>query len=246
MGPTMLLRSFLLLAAITAMPLGGGVSPALGQDVKHERTSTGYRVTQLLPGGGRSTYELPSARQALADFEQKASKGRQHYVRGGSAVDEYLVHFERFPKAAVDSVLTGLERIALTADNANARIAAATSLSALGDPRFKKAIPGSLIRSLRVYRQSRDPLVRSLILPRLAFYEDRPQVIAFLKNVAMQSPSEEDFPDAPAHAVGALTDMTEDGQAALKWLYESKRVRNVQAAASLHYLSKRGFREEGH
>ena len=86
-------------------------------------------------------------------------------------------------------------------------------------------------------------MVRAVMLPRLAFYEEHSRVIGFLKSVAEQDASGEDFPDAPAHAVTALAYMGEEGRVALRQLFDSKKVSHARAGAFLHYLSQRGFRE---
>ncbi len=238
-----------LLPALLSLLVAGALvaSPAVGQghqgdSVEYKRTPRGYQITHKLPTGVVAKSHLPSAQQAVDEFEREMST--RVGIGGPLAAATYLYNFDRFPKATVDSVLTGLAHLALNAGDQKVRTAAASLLAFLGDTRRSKQMPGSFTRSLRVYRQARDPMVRMIMLPVFSFYGESNQVIALLKSIAVQTASEEDFPDAPAYAVTALSYMGEEGRMALKQLFESKRVRNPKAGAYLHYLSQRGFRED--
>lgn len=178
-----------------------------------------------------------SAAEALALFEQEKRSEQPKNIGGAMMIIHLLTHPDR-AQATVDSILSGLENLALNADVQRVRTAAATSLVFTGDTRRPDHLPGAFARSMRVYRQSRDPLVRATMLPILPFYAEQGQVVAFLKSVATQSPSEQDYPDASSQAISALTYMGQEGRAALRELHESKGVRDPAAEALLRYVMR--------
>lgn len=185
---------------------------------------------------GQGGVRLKPAAEALSLFEQE-NRGAQPKNRDGAMTIVYvLTHPNRVSSATVDSVVSGLEHLALNADVQRVRAAATSALVFTGDTRRPNPLPGAFARTMRIYRKSRDPLVRATILPILPFYAEQDRVVAFLKSVATQSPAEQDYHDAPAQAVTALTYMGQKGRAALRDLLESNSVRHPVAEAQLRYV----------
>jgi|GEM_PF-4889040 len=190
---------------------------------------------QGLPHGG-ATFQRKPITEVLALFEQENLAEQPKNLGGAMTISYVLSNTDGVPKATVDSVLSGLEEMSLNGATQRVRTAAASTLAFTGDTRRANPLPGALDRSLRIYRRSHDPLVRATLLPVLPFYAEKDRVAAFLKTVATQSQSEQDYPEAPAQAISALARMGERGQAALRDLLQRRSVRHPGAEANLRHI----------
>lgn len=167
------------------------------------------------------------ARETLADFQQFAR------TRRGTSPDE-VRHPERYAPARVDSVLAGLEQIALTADPRFIGSSAAASLARAGS--VQNAPPGVFDRQVRVYVKSNSPIVRLRILNAMFEQRDRVRSLAFLKAVAAQRTDQQDFQDAAVTAVEGLSRMGAAGRAALIDMRDRNTLRDGKAIGFVNWF----------
>jgi len=165
--------------------------------------------------------------RVLANFETMAASGRQF------TPDEVL-HPENYSRARADSVLDGLERIALTGSNISLSSSAAQELTLAGS--VQHAPPHALDRAVRLYRQSKQKHVRNMILSFLPLQKDRARTIAFLKSVAVQGDQTADFERAPFRAAESLGQMGPAGRAALIDLRDAKLLRDGDTIAYVNWF----------
>jgi len=175
-----------------------------------------------LKAGGQGTSRIApptkGAHEVLAIFEKNAQIGLSY------APPDIVRHPENYPRARVDSVIDGLERLALSADPQFVGSSAAAALTIAGAA--ESALPGIFGRVLSVYRRSSSAVVRGMILQCMYYENDRGRAIAFLKSVAAQDPANRDFDGAPFMAAMALREMAEDGRVALTDLRDKNLLRD--------------------
>ena len=188
-------------------------------------------VGGLVLGSIRSHAQTPQkpngAKEVLANFEEFSR------TRRGGFPDE-VRHPERYTAERVDSVLRGLERIALSGEPKFVGSTAAASLSRAGS--LKNPPKGVFDRQLRVYGKSKEPLVRLTILNRMFEQNDRTRSLAFLKSVAGESTDHQDFEDAALSAVDGLSRMGPAGRAALIDLRDKKLLRDGKAIGFVNWV----------
>jgi hypothetical protein len=169
-----------------------------------------FALTAVLLGsietGAQISQSRRDAKETLADFQKFAR------TRMGSYPEE-VRHPEKFGSARVDSILDGLEQIALTAEPRFTGSTAAAALAHAGS--VEKAPPGVFDREVRVYAKSKHPIVRLTILNTMFEQKERARALAFLKSVAAQRTDQQDFQDAAFTAAEGLSRMGADGRAAL-------------------------------
>jgi HEAT repeat protein len=151
-----------------------------------------------------------------------------------------LTYHSDYPTADVQSLLQGLEQLALTATPPRLRAEAAFRLSIPGSHRTSRPLPGMFARLERVYRASSDPLVRSVVVDAMGDLADRREAVAFLEQVAAQHPPA--FAGAAGRAMASLLTMGDEGRAGLKRLHETGAVRDPEAKGDLATLAKHGYR----
>lgn len=207
----------------------------------------------------------------LGSAPVRAQGSRQDPVRGWP-VDTLLVRFERevrvndprsfasqFIGAALDlpapytsrqdSLLHGLERLALTSDNANVRQLATIKIATAGDIGRTPARTGVLPRLLRIYRTDRSWIVRALIRDQLPRQAERRAAAAFLRSVAAEPDSSAGMGphgyfshgDPRIEALARLAEMGEEGRAVLQAMHRSGEARSPQARITLDGMARRGF-----
>ena len=145
-----------------------------------------------------------------------------------------------YPAAHIESLLDGLEQIALSGTPPRLRAEAAFELSIPGSNNAVHSIRGTFTRLERVYRRSSDPLVRSVLVGAMGDLTDRREAAGFLERVATQEPS--DFAEAPRRAVESLMRMGDLGTAVLKRLHETGAVHDQETKRTLAHLAKNRFR----
>lgn len=170
--------------------------------------------------GAQASPSPRGAKETLADFQKF---GR---TRRGSFPDE-VRHPERYGSTRVDSVLAGLEQIALTAEPRFIGSSAAASLAHAGS--VENAPPGVFDREERVYAKSKYPIVRLTILNRMFEQKERVRSLRFLRSVAAQRTEQQDFQDAAVTAVEGLSRMGVEGRAALIDMRDRNLLRDGKA-----------------
>ncbi len=214
-------------AALGGLLLGGSLlSPSLGAQQTEVAT----------------LQKSPTPVQLLKTFEAEARGLTKGSPRAGLEISHILLRREQYPAGTVQELLSGLERLALQSTSSRVRADAALQLGTPGLRTARNAMPGTVTRLLRVYRQSSDPLVRGVVIARLASVAERRDAIEFIRSVALQDPSQQDFPGAAFHAIATLVAMDEDGRMVLRELHEKQLVKDLDARSGLAEWAKRGFR----
>lgn len=212
---------FLVLVAIVLV-----VVPAHAQSIQAVRTDSGYTV-RVQGQHGVSTQRFPSAARMLADF---ARTGRHPHL------SRVLLRHAWFPPAVVDSLTSGLERLAIESSDPDVRNAAVSTLVFMG-----RETTGSTERLVRIFAGSRDPHVRGNVLTLVPMASDTLRVVAFLREIAVRN-ARAPADDEPAKAITSLSLLGGRGQEALRQLHESRSVRSAEARMRLDALARRGYR----
>jgi hypothetical protein len=167
----------------------------------------------------RSTMSA-GAQQLLTSFENRAETGP-------ASLGTLLRRPELYNKKVIDSVVVGLEKLALTSSSPSVRSNAAWNLAVAGSA--KMSDPGVLDRLTRVYQRSHDELVRRSILGRMYQQQNKKGAIQFLMKVASQAPDQLGYEEAALEAVSGLSYMGDEGRAALLELKNSGRLKDPSA-----------------
>jgi len=188
----------------------------------------------LFPLGSAAAQANREPRQTLRVREMLSLSEAGGTSSGAAAI---LQQRKKYPPAKIDSLVGGLERLAITAATPIARMSAAGALANAGageDP-----LPGAFDRIVAVYRRSGEDLVRRIILSNMSIQHDKERAIAFLKVVAGEPPDSQDFTSASLSAVSKLGSMGDPGLAALAQLRESGALRDGKARGYVEWY----FRE---
>lgn len=179
-----------------------------------------------------------SIAEVLEQFALDArSRGLEPSEWGESVAMSILTQWGEIAPARTDSLLDGLERLALAGSNEYVRQSAASTILFSVPER-----PGTAARLLRIYRRSPDPLVRSTIASASIRLRERALLIPLLKELATQDESNEDFTEASWVAVSVLLHMDEEGRQALRELHASGRARG-KGRAQLDRIARHDFRD---
>jgi len=176
--------------------------------------------------GGSPAVVRTDAREVVARFEKRAQTGN-------AGVPEVLRHPENFPGPTVDSIVDGLENLALRAQPEFARRDAIIALALAGSN--KKPISGIFERVMRVYQRSDSHLVRVMIIGYIAEGQDRARGIEFLKSTAT-SPPPPGFDMAPVLAAQQLSYMGAEGRAILSELNANGAIKDSRANGFVKWL----------
>ena len=143
-----------------------------------------------------------------------------------------------YPAADLESLLRGLEDVALTGTPSRFRAEAASLLTYPSSTRAVHPLRGRFRRLATVYSESTDPLVRIVLLRQMGDQIDRGEAAAFLESVASHSELEAEA----RSAIDALSGLGEEGRTVLKRLYDTNAFRNRESKAMLEVLAKYDFR----
>ena len=153
---------------------------------------------------------------------------------GGVVFSQMLQQANQYPSATLDSVVGGLERIAMTSPDQRARAWAAMELASGGSSETSKL--GIIDHALSLYNRSSDKLVRSMIVGQMANQREKGKAISFLKLIASQSPRRQDFPQASLSAVSTLSHMGTPARAALIDLRHARRMTDPAAIGFVNWF----------
>lgn len=181
-----------------------------------------------------------SAAAALARFEQDAGSPQAVSPVGWNWSLRLASSTVPADSAVVDSVVTGVARLALGSANDRVRARAASFLVATGRAVRQRPV---LPRLIHLYRMSADPVVRATMLQGMAGQRPESDAVAFLAQVAVSTPGtvNEDFDDEPWEAVTALAHMGEAGRTALRELRSNGTIRDGKAKGYVEYVARRGY-----
>lgn len=205
--------------------------------------SSGYRVGAaviLLFGsvaGSTVSAQVPEpfpkgkgAKEMLAGAQIAAERSGS----AGYGLSQVLAHPDQYPAAVLDSIVNGVEWMALHLKDGRARMWAAQTLATAGE--IQRPMPDAFDRLIGLYRKADDQYVRSMILNRMEAQSDQTRAIAFLRDVALQSPRNQDVAQASLFAVSALSHMGTRGRAALIELRNSGTMTDPSAIGFVNWF----------
>jgi hypothetical protein len=173
---------------------------------------------------------LPSAERMLAVFVEDAVENRDGGKEGIVAVRYALGHPGQLPRARLDSLLAGLEGIAVTSDVSRARIRAVMQLSRMADS-------AGFERMMRVYRAAaahpdvRDMVVSTMGKPKLPRHVNA--WVALLAELATAPAGVEDFPNSKFEAMKFLLSLGAPGHQRLIDIHRRNLARDPEVRATL-------------
>lgn len=172
-------------------------------------------------------------------------------------------------QARVNARLDSLERLALTSGESDERWRATLSISAFGRlwmltqrdvtaPPAEVRYPGVVRRLAKIYQQSNDRTVRSLIIGDMIRQAERAEAATFLAEVAQEPPpaavpsppgvalvwDDSQFPQQ-FDAINTLMYLGREGQAMLRRLHSMGVVREPTARMRLDELARQSFKQQG-
>lgn len=169
----------------------------------------------------QSKIQVSPSRMGAHEVLTRLERGDHTGKRSASSI---VREPEKYPRARVDSVIEGLERLALRSKSGMVRSEAAATLTMAGAA--NSPIPGVFERTLGVYHRSSDNLARGMIISFMYHQRDRARAISFLKSVAAQDSAHADYPEAPFRAAQTLSEMGPDGRSALAKLHRTGALRD--------------------
>jgi hypothetical protein len=189
---------------------------------------------------GRQVRRSPNELLSAFEREYQTPKGPTSGV--GRDIAQVITYPETYAPNDLDAFVRGLEELALKGTTSGVRSAAAMNLALLGSGRKSHPVGGIGDRLQRIYQQTKDPVVRSMVVVGLADVADRPKALGLLRKIAVQQPEKADFPGAASRALGSLVAMGNEGRTVLRGLYETGTVRDPDAKLELTNLAKQNFR----
>jgi hypothetical protein len=189
-----------------------------------------------------ATAQMRSPADLLAAYvgERQTPMSKPGTTRASNELIHVLTSPTDYRAGDMESLVRGLEQLALTGSPPRLRAEAAFALSIPGSRGAAQSISGTFARLKRVYDSSSDPLVRSVLVGVMGDLTDQRQAALFLERIAKQERA--DFPESQRRALESLMRMDEEGCAVLKRLHESGAVRDPEAKLTLAYLAKQGSR----
>lgn len=176
--------------------------------------------------------QQPSAGALLQRLEQ-AHRGRTADER--PAVEAILEQASSAAPARVDSLLSGLQQLAVASDSRRVRTVAVTALATAGGEDRPAPAAGVVERLMEVYRTADDALIRAEALALVAHQADRAAAVQALRGVATQEPAELRADDAGRCAIWGLASM--DAEDTLRELHRSGAVREAEARRALQVIA---------
>jgi hypothetical protein len=185
----------------------------------------------------------------LARFEADV---RNHVVNSlGSDIVSSILHLPASYAARKDSLLDGLEHLALSSREDVVRRMAVGYIGFAGKGGATwSRVPGVMNRLARIYRTQGDVGVRLAVRNQLPLQAERAAAISFLRALAREPDDANDgtgphgyfsFGDPRTEALARLAEMGEDGRTVLQAMYRSGEVRSPQGRIMLEDMARRGF-----
>ncbi len=167
---------------------------------------------------------------------------------GGNLESSHLHHLLRYTNSSArrDSLLNGLEHLALSADDARLRSSAALWLASMGEADAPLPRQGIVARLGRIYSANEAWLVRYTIQQQLPVQAERRTAAALLRSIALQpdtssDPRVGDMGDLRFEALYRLSEMGEEGRAVLQTMHRNGEVRSPHVRRQLGQMARHGF-----
>jgi len=184
---------------------------------------------------GQHVSRLPGELVAAYAREAQSPTGD---VTARRDVTHIMTHHTEYTEAEVNTVLQGLEDVALSSAPARSRAQAALLMATPGSTKVARPLAGVFPRLAQVYDRTTDPLVRSSVIAAMGLLADRRETTGFLEVVAKTEP-----PGGLAgRAVASLDVMGDEGRAALKRLHDSKAMKDSEVQGDLERIANNGYR----
>ena len=188
----------------------------------------------------------PAAATILSEFERESLDPdyESEEGHGRRALVWARRNLAQLDPPTVDSLMNGLEDLALSGQNEDLRVAATRMLARFGSTvTYQDVHPGTSSRLARIYRASTDPAVRLHVVA-VAHDASEPEPLIPLLTAVATAPAEDgDFPRSAWYAVRALSLL--DGAAGVDVLREAHaggKVIDPEAARLLEWLAGQGYR----
>jgi hypothetical protein len=188
----------------------------------------------------------PGVRELLALFDREIRE--THVTRAGRVYSIRLLTGQAASPAARDSLLDGLERLAVASDHPQVAFFAAEVMVEAGSREQLRPLAGIVPRLERIYRGTGSGYVRRGIRGRAYLLADRPSAARLLASIAVGAGSADagqvDFGGVDSPRLEALRELAVMGTAgrdALMDLHRRDAVRDPLARDFLRQLANRGF-----
>lgn len=182
----------------------------------------------------RDRTNSPSAQQILESFE-RVWRGERGSLNPMSSV---LTDPSSFPAAKVDSLLNGLEMLAMSASEQRVQIMALSWLAGAGRGGVSPVIPGIAGRLARVYDRAASVQVRRSALRQLGSQADQESAARILRNIAQQDSASQRAPNAAHDAIWGLTELGAPGTAVLRDLHSRRLLRDPEARSAIQQVAR--------
>lgn len=179
-----------------------------------------------------STPSWPSVAQMLLTFETEMARsdGRGRIPAG---VTHTLAHADSFAPARVDSLLDGLQRLALTSENNRVALMAVVVLASSADRHSARPLAGVTDRLRSIIDGAASSGARRTAMHRLPLQCDVTTAVRALEAEAASTPEAQSYPGSARDAVALLRDTGGRGREALLRLHRGRRVQEPEARAEL-------------
>ena len=189
-------------------------------------------TSALVASASSAAAQQPSADALLQRLEQAH---RDRTADEQPAVAAVLEQAASAAPARVDSLLSGLQRLATGSDSRRVRTVAVTALATAGGEDRPSPAAGVVARLMDVYRTADDALIRAEALALVAHQADRAAAVQALRGVATQEAAELRADDAGRCAVWGLASL--DAEDTLRELHRTGAVREAEARRALQVIA---------
>lgn len=177
--------------------------------------------------------------EMLAAYVREHEALDRRFMAGGNLTYILLRH-STYPAAYVETLLRGLEDLALRSSATRLRSESVLLMAIVGSHRVADPLPETYARLIRIYQGSQDGLVRLMVISAMGDLAVRSRAAAFLEGVAARYPLR--YVTEPDAAVQSLLRLGEEGRAVLKRLHETGAVQHQETRYRLGVLAGRGYR----
>jgi hypothetical protein len=176
--------------------------------------------------------------ELLAAYVREHEALERRFMAEGDLIHILLRH-STYPAGDVETLLRGLEDLALTSSAPRLRALSVPLLAVVGSHRVTQPLSETYSRLIRIYRGSQDPLVRMMVINAMGDLAVRSRAAAFLEGVAARDPKR--YVTEPDAALGSLLRMDEEGRAALMRLHETGAVQHRETRYRLELLARQWY-----
>jgi hypothetical protein len=198
-------------------------------------------VLTAAPLASQTPYGVTSKPAELLAAYVREHEALDRRYRAGLQLTHILGNHSAYSAADVETLLRGLEELALTGPSvSHLRAESVLKLALPGSNRVADPRADTYSRLVRIYLASQDGLVRMMVVRAMGFLAVRSRAAAFLEGVAARYPKH--YVTEPGAAVTSLLMLSDEGRAVLKRLHETGAVQQAETRHRLKVLAGRGYR----